>query len=428
MLSSNAVCRDSAASDSPMCRATRRGLQPVPPRVAVLAILVGSVLGTWLRPPLTSAADVTIDDVKRAWQARQDRTRSFQLEWTEATVYAAGTLAVDFWITDSAGRKVRRDDRRNRQKLPLKDTTLEIRWSLVVDGDRIAYSVDGPDWIPDLGRFVSRRSVGVFDEGLETRFSDGSPDEELLYPLCVVAAREGLSAADMPQLRPLLLMYRPLQGKVGAADLDGYSVSPCRVVVRGRAGRILQPPTGSHNKPIYHVDPARGFLVTRIIEPDRETGKPLICAHISYDDDPEHGPIPSAWKWIFLQRSEEERGRVHRQYAARVSRYQINGAVDASHFRVDLPTGTYVQDVRGPRRQLRYIVRPGGGRRLITKEERRAGASYAQLVATPSGKALGQGTSVLRASVWLFGLSGIAGLVVLTTVAVLRRRWLLTRP
>ena len=85
-------------------------------------------------------------------------------------------------------------------------------------------------------------------------------------------------------------------------------------------------------------------------------------------------------------------GRLFGQAVAKVTAYSVNTNIPKSELHFEFPVGTYVSDLRMEDIYSRsYIVRQGGKKRIITKEELRrgAGADYKELLSTESGMARG---------------------------------------
>jgi hypothetical protein len=132
---------------------------------------------------------------------------------------------------------------------------------------------------------------------------------------------------------------------------------------------------------------------------------------ISYKNVPDHGWTPAGWKTVeYLPK-----GTLQESSRSDVTGYTINKPLPENWFNFDFPVGTEVTDHKG---KIEYIAREGGGKRLITEEERKRGATYEQMLATDSGEA---GLPPGSQRFWWFFLA--LGFIVIVLLSVLARRW-----
>ena len=92
-------------------------------------------------------------------------------------------------------------------------------------------------------------------------------------------------------------------------------------------------------------------------------GKIVLQIDFRHKEDPIQGWIPASWRTIVMRPD----GTLQTSVAAEVSSYAINPVIETKEFEIDFPEGTMVYDKET---KSEFIVRPDGGRRVITDAER----------------------------------------------------------
>ncbi len=192
----------------------------------------------------------------------------------------------------------------------------------------------------------------------------------------------GCDDADRVGLRPLILAFRPFHPEMGAMSLDNFRVSAEGRVVDGIECVMLEELGDKKKKATVWVAPAQDYAMVRFVQ--RYKGRVGFSIDMTNTRDAEHGWIPSSWK----VRSLRGDGSLSTSSEWRRVKYALNRPILRSEFQIAFPPGTRVEDRRTG--EL-FLAREDGGRRVITRDERSAGATHEELLTTESGKAVPPG-------------------------------------
>lgn len=386
---------------------------------ATLSALVVVVYWLFAQIPqaLGASPNATIQDIIRAWQHREERTRSLVFEWQETELWAKGS--------------------RNFQKVhgnpmvitpvfyPPKDMSWGYDRRLKLDGEKIRYELEGPMAAPQLGRFVPRRNLRVSDGQVTKVLYDAvKSGHESQHATGFVRNSANLVAPHLIQLRTILLCYRSFAVDMGENyDLSQYAVRPTSATIGEHGCVVLTGPMGGVKKNVIWIDVEREYVPLRwqsIVE-----GEMRIQLDMDYQPDASHGWVPSGWKYHVYAQPEPRQsvGKLKQQGTARVTSYEVNSPIPSSEFRFEFPVGTYVSDRRN---DSVHIVKAGGQKRIVTDQERTADYSYERLATTESGKAAGRGTNsatdVKVKWAWALGTIGVMAVIVLVLLIRIRRK------
>jgi hypothetical protein len=105
---------------------------------------------------------------------------------------------------------------------------------------------------------------------------------------------------------------------------------------------------------------------------------------IRYKADARAGWVPEGWDVFEFYPA----GQLSETWRARMADYEINPTVASSEFVLEFPPGTRAIDMRDLNDVKEYIVREGGRKRMILRED--LGASYEQLLNSDPGEAHGR--------------------------------------
>ncbi len=319
----------------------------------------------------------TIDQISAAWRTRQERVRSARLELTETELIPAGAKPPLGMFPgtkkESTGAK--------REPLPRTDISVECARTVLLSGRMLRMNREGSYWHPARAEVEEHKYISSFDGEVAKCFYDEKSIGELGGFILKDARNQDF---DNYHYLPIALAFRPCDLDMGGRDLAKYTVNPGMQTIDGRAYVVI---TGNPRQSSYEtlwLDPQRDFLVVRA----RDESGNSTTFDISYQKDSSFGWVPSEWKWIARGGNS---GRLFGQAVAKVTTYTINTDIPKAAFQFEFPVGTYVSDLRTEDIE-RYIVRQGGKKRIITKEEirRGAGADYKELLSTESGMARGK--------------------------------------
>jgi hypothetical protein len=163
----------------------------------------------------SSALGYTLDDVTRAWQAREQRLRSARAEWTETVFHPRGSLI----------RGPQANPAEQAEVLPPSDRTVEIRCRLVLDGAQSRLERSGPLWSFDHAEFHDRDFVSVFGLREQGQYFSEVPGKHVPVAMLREELRRGATHAE-------LLVTKTGQAALGAESAGlGWS----RVALLGAA-------------------------------------------------------------------------------------------------------------------------------------------------------------------------------------------------
>jgi beta-lactamase regulating signal transducer with metallopeptidase domain len=316
----------------------------------------------------------TIDQISAAWTARQKRVRTARLEWKATEFIAKGTMPPPrgFFGQDTASQPTKREP------LPPVDVSLECSQAVFVNGKMMRMDYEGDYWHPARGDLEQHFKVCTTDGEVAKMFFDERTTHELHGFIDKGALN---TECDAYSYRPIALAFRPCDRDMGGMAVKNGTIESGLEDVDGRACVVL-----SFASTTLWLDPLRDFVVVRMR--DEQNERTHRTWDISYREDPSHVWVPLEWKMVFILQD-----KVWGRTVAKVTGCTLNADIPRSVFQFEFPVGTSVSDLRkedeGNDAIERYIVRPGGKKRVITKEEirRGAGADYQELLRTESGKA-----------------------------------------
>jgi hypothetical protein len=263
---------------------------------------------------------------------------------------------------------------------PPADTVVECTETELISGDMLRMNREGHYW--HMERELNwDAKVATFDGKLAKMFYDEKSTGEMIG---FIENRARNPESDCYLYAPVAIAFRPCESELGGHDLTGYTVRPGTETIDGRTCVVVTPgPCDDGSKTLW-LDLERDFLPLRI----QDRGPNGSTLEISYQKDKAHGWVPLEWTWISVGGTSR---RLFGWTSAKVTAYSINADIPRSEFQFEFPVGTYVTDARaGNSEDLeRYIVREGGKKRIITKDEihRGQGVNYKELLNTESGKA-----------------------------------------
>ena len=280
-------------------------------RNAHLLIAVGIASALAFVPARQSLAQnetATLDAIFRAWQQRQDRTRSFAFEWEQTERSESGTITQ--------------------------------RGELQVDGNRFNYQ-----YTRDDDDIVSMREVfdGHNSQTL-SHFARGSP-----HGLIEAGTDEGSSRNV--DLIPMFFAYRAMEPTISGIVAHDCLLSRSRGMIGTRECIIIEQ---SWNAPIvdeYWLDPGRQYHLMRCVS--RIEGKERIREDVEYAYDTNGDWIPTSWRMVWI----DEDGSVILSKDYEVLRYSLNEPVASDRFELSFPTGTRIDDLVLDRRFIQSAER-----------------------------------------------------------------------
>jgi hypothetical protein len=371
-------------------KARQMNVNRKPPHMNLAPFITAITMSALIPTAVLGESQYTIDDVRKAWEARQARVKTAEFTWEVTEFIAAETRAAP-----PSGKEPPKF-------LPQKDTTIKRTCSVALSGKMMCYAYQGQTFNPSHGGVTVADYVSVFNGEVSSNFFDHPVPPEGMQYIRSGAIREKAVHYDFDNLflSPVLMSCRPCDTDTGGIDLSRYEISAKLGTIEGETCLVLQvkapePTRGIFGDLAFWVAPDQAFAVRRIVC-RRKNAPPFysVDIHLTCHDEGEW--MPQGWKYLDTG---GRGGAIQTQLTAVVTECKINQAIPVSRFEFDFPPDTAVVDHRTG---SRYIVRDTGETREITDAELQRGAGYKDLLATESGTAL-QNTSSSpdgRQTVW----------------------------
>lgn len=345
---------------------------------------------------VAAQASVSMEQIVKAWQQRQDRVRSARFSWLDRQTYTRG-------VHSEMGKKPGSQER----EIPARDTTINIPHSMSFQGESLRYVYDGPDWSEAKGEYVPGRAISTFNGKVcKAILPKGTPNT--YYPTGSIKVEPKHIDAQVPSLRPLLTAYRGLVPNLRTYDLEDMRIGQMTLIDGKSCLEIADIRRGGRMVRRLWLDTTRDFLLVRAIHTtlDKVTQR----TDIRYREHPEAGWVPTGWDIVNFN----VEGSVQHSFQASVTAVEVNPTIDPEEFDIVFPPGSVVTDERA---KVDYLVRPDGSRRIIGRTEGRA--TYEQLMADiDGGETLREGGEG-----WLRAKLVLGGVVALTFFALIWRKW-----
>lgn len=302
--------------------------------------------------------DVRIEDVLKAWQERQERTKSLRVAWTEDFTETKGSLTKLLGAQAGKGH------------VPPADVRFQNSAELVLEEGKIRFRYRCKVWCESKQVYVDDDALHVFDGKSGKKLTTGGT---ISYPFGIITTEKKSGDRTVPVLRPILVTYRPTHPDLSPYKGLPYVVTGSRAVVQNRICSEME----VRNRPGANidrlwVDPGRGYTVTRVTNSENE--KLTLKIDIQYRQDEVNGWVPQSWE-IASYLSD---GSLHRSIRARVTAIEINPTVSKRDFDIEWPVGTYVSNENTGED---FIQKERGDIREVAKSER--ALPYETLASTP---------------------------------------------
>lgn len=337
----------------------------------LLALGVGCALVLLLITSVLGQSKVTLETITKAWKVRQDRVRSLRVVWMERVTMPKGCES-DMTPPHPAARK--RLGVSPGTPVPPNDITFDVPCTLVLDGGKVRYERKDREWSGEKQAYVPRPILVVFDGKVGKEFFPPCPPLRA-WPRAEIESSNLL--ARPVDLIPLAVTFRPFDHQVCSAKFSKVQLTGRRSLVNGSSCLELEHRDRDSVRRIL-VDPTRDYVVVRAIDLHGE--RTVGSVSVEYHPDASAGWVPHTWNITHHY----PKGGLRFSRQGKVTSYEINRAVASSEFVVDFPEGTMVYDMRD---KSDYVVREGGRKRMILRDEARL--TYDQLVNSDTGEALG---------------------------------------
>lgn len=354
-----------------------------------IALLPGVVAGQDAVP--------TMDEIIRVARERQTAVKSGRFEFTADKWNKKGSIGHPSGMGDGLPLN------------PPEDMETTAERLLLFSAEQLRYESFGPQWNDAKKAFTPFRLTTTWNGSESYVFQDpegfwnGGIGTRMVF-------FQGLRTFE-----PLIWTYRLVDSGWSDFDVRTASVGATLAQAGGEPCVVLEHSIAFSRDTITRrlfLSRDRQFLVTRY-EMARDT-KVIEQLNIEYDTSPQGIMVPVRWSKI-----EGDPDAPFTVEQSVVTSYELNLPVapPPETFALTFPPTTWVQEYRS---KEPYIVREDGSRRIITEAEIMRGATYEDLLATPSGQArlvsLKENTSVK----WFWVLQGV---LVSAILLVAYRRW-----
>jgi hypothetical protein len=336
-------------------------------------VLVIALLGFALSPSRAlGQAPPALGSILEDWKQRQDRFHALSFSWTSRSTFAKGSLPGKRRAASSAPGEA------PLKPTPAEDVTHTQQMSLKVKADWIHYVRQGPEWVSDFEKFLTKRYESSFDGSNSRAFYEKSSEDPAVHHIGFVNIDKKSQDITNYEIWPILFHYRPLHPIVGRFAKANWEIVQNGAVLRGRNCTLLKL-TNDNNEELCWVDAERQSSILRHVA---KTSGYVIQTDVDYRKDERHGWAPSGWS---LQNLSPNMQKIEFSSAVRVTDSALNEPIKDEDFRLIFPAGTEVNDA--PAKQY-YLVKPDESKRIITREEQLRGATYEDYLKTESGMAL----------------------------------------
>jgi hypothetical protein len=302
-------------------------------------------------PAARAAEHPLISEIRAAWEERQERYQSFEVEWEERRTTPAGG---------------------HYRGYPPEEVTHSLRYRLAGDGERLRLTRSGLEYDIDLRRFAEKNYTFVFD-GSESR-TLWTSEKLRRHPPGFIS--QGMAfATNNYHVQAVIVRFRPLVKTLSGIDLSTCEIANERDVIDGVPCRLLRGRPKPRLEELYWIATDGDW---RILRYERTVnGRVFSQLTIGYEQRAEHGNIPRDWKHVSIN---DRSGTLSETIDSTLIHSDINRPLPDEEFELEFPPGAVVQ---GPERNAIAVVRTDGTLRPITQEELAAGTSYAELMRSP---------------------------------------------
>ncbi|MBX9626048.1 MAG: hypothetical protein K2X82_19785 [Gemmataceae bacterium] len=308
-------------------------------RLATTAVCIG--LG------LTSAgiADAqpkppTIDEIKQAWQRRQDEIKSLRMTYNEVRTQPKGSLEFFGVPPERSGPQ------------PPRDLRLTGQGVVTLDGTRFRLRTERQRWSVEESRVGVAEDESVYSGDKNVSLMVKSPGRS--QPDAEITKRqrplEGLEYTYLP----ITCYARGQNPRFAPLDLDEYEVADRSPVVNGqRCVELVKANRGNAGGSHVLLDPNRGFTLLRYWLVNR--GRVTLRLDVQYAAAGGLDCAPASWDYAITTPA----GEPIESKQVKVEVLEINPNLASTEFDLSLPPGTRVYDEYNGQ-ATRYVVRSDG--------------------------------------------------------------------
>lgn len=289
----------------------------------------------------------TMDEILRAWKARQDKatTARFEMKVERTLPKGSSTLLLQM---SGFGPKEPASNLDPPQDIIVNGTS-----KVSMNGPKMRYSFDVPAWNRIKHKTYDEHYIDVFDGQLCKFLRNPNEPNTQDYPAAVISNGTRANAALQFSIVPIVWAIRGDDPNYYNL-LNGFKPTGQAVSIGNTTCVELQMKRpNSDNREVFYLDSSRDYIVVRKVTIDG--GVPTWQMDISYMPDRIVGWVPQSWEYIIRGATMNSIIEAERRF---VSHYEIGNPIGNSEFDIELPAGTRVMD-NTKQRSVQYVIQEG---------------------------------------------------------------------
>ena len=289
----------------------------------------------------------TIDDVKKAWKARQEANKSFRIEWVETVKVKAGAYGTDGYS--------------NPGPHPPEDIELKAVRSFAANGDMAAAAGEQAAYQPTKQSFVPFANSEHFDGTTGVRIM--SLSQPGWVRVNIESGEKRISGLNSTSNEAVTRLYRPLGGGAFAAfEFEGFKLFTGEKI--GTVACVeLRKTTNGFRYSIW-CDPKQEFRPVRHSWQD-EGGEGRVLDW-TYQKGEKERWTPSGWE----SKRVDKGGTTTQATKAEVKKLDLAPKFAAEAFAPKARPGSHVNEYKDGENKGNYLIRADGSKRLLLAAER----------------------------------------------------------
>jgi hypothetical protein len=329
-----------------------------------------------------------IEDIIKAWEARQAKVKSAHFVWNDEITRTKGSIS-----------KTAPPMFRPKGPSPPEDMTYHSPRVVYIDQSKLFYGHRTRDWHEQRGCYVDTEWQFAHNGDV---FKVFKPISSNAFPVGLVRKNCIHSEVTTMHIRPVLMTLRPTDSSLAPYREGMFRVTGKRAILDGKNCWEIRVPSTGMLVAYFWVDPTRGFVSPRFSLYFADSNGIAWNVDVQYETHPVAEWIPIRWKLV----QNHIDGSLLLSTKSSVVRYEINPILGESTFDIEFPPGTYVTDEST---RSHYIQLDESRQRLISNRE--LSVPYEELLKKASAETSAQ-KRLYRVVGWLAILLLIVGGVV----------------
>ncbi len=304
--------------------------------------LVALCLGLSFVAAQPPAPAVTMDDIKKAWQDRQDKVKTLKIDWTSTTLIRKGQYSQG--AGSSGGSAVPH---------PPRDMFVKSKTSVALDTDKLRIHEHRQQWFSEKNAFLDSESITIRDNINRLLYSPVVANQA--FPSANISlVNDSFVDLSRVEMYPVLWYSRGADPRLARVSLDSYDVSGVSPSFGGvSCVEIVRKSTSSGSVASLWLDRKNGYLPVRYFTIHNK--KLSVDMSVSYESQKSGHAIPSKWKYAMAPNGKF----LGESLECAVDFTEINARMNEDLFSPKFAPGTVVTDLR-PGTQSRHIIDDDG--------------------------------------------------------------------